>query len=35
VTYFTIALDEIFTISNTAVTTLPEFFEAFAKYGIA
>jgi len=31
VTYIKIALDEIFTISNTVVTTLQGFFEAFAK----
>ena len=30
-----IALDEMFTISNTIVTTLQGFFEAFAKDGIA
>ena len=30
-----IALDEMFTISNTIVTTLQGFFEAFAKEGIA
>jgi hypothetical protein len=35
VTYIKIALDEMFTISNTVVTTLQEFFEAFAKDGIA
>jgi hypothetical protein len=35
VTYIKIALDEIFTISNTVVTTLQGFFEAFAKDGIA
>ncbi len=31
VTYIKIALDEMFTISNTVVTTLQGFFEAFAK----
>jgi len=35
VTYFKIALDEMFTIRNTIVTTLQGFFEAFAKDGIA
>ena len=35
VTYIKIALDEMFTISNTVVTTLQGFFEAFAKEGIA
>jgi hypothetical protein len=35
VTYIKIALDEIFTISNTVVTSLQGFFEAFAKDGIA
>jgi uncharacterized membrane protein YgcG len=35
VTYIKIALDEMFTISNTIVTTLQGFFEAFAKDGIA
>ncbi len=35
VTYIKIALDEMFTISNTVVTTLRGFFEAFAKDGIA
>ena len=35
VTYIKIALDEMFTISNTVVTTLQGFFEAFAKDGIA
>ena len=34
-TYIKIALDEMFTISNTIVTTLQGFFEAFAKEGIA
>ncbi len=34
VTYIKIALDEMFTISNIVVTTLREFFEAFAKDGI-
>jgi hypothetical protein len=34
-TYIKIALDEMFTISTTVVTTLPGFFEAFAKDGIA
>jgi hypothetical protein len=34
-TYLKIALDEIFTISNTIFTTLQGFFEAFAKNGIA
>ena len=34
-TYIKIALDEMFTISNTVVTTLQRFFEAFAKEGIA
>ena len=33
--YIKIALDEKFTISNTIVTTLQGFFEAFAKDGIA
>ena len=31
VTYIKIALDEMFTISNTVVATLKRFFEAFAK----
>jgi hypothetical protein len=35
VTYIKIALDEMFTFSNTVVTTLQGFFEAFAKDGIA
>jgi hypothetical protein len=35
VTYIKIALDEMFTISNTIVTTLQGFFEVFAKDGIA
>jgi hypothetical protein len=35
VIYIKIALDEMFTISNTVVTTLQGFFEAFAKDGIA
>jgi hypothetical protein len=35
VTYIKIALDEMFTISNTVVTTLQGFFDAFAKDGIA
>ncbi len=35
VTHIKIALDEMFTISNTVVTTLQGFFEAFAKDGIA
>jgi hypothetical protein len=35
VTYIKIALDEMFTISNTIVTTLQGFFEAFAKDSIA
>ena len=35
VTYIKIALDEMFTISNTVVATLQGFFEAFAKDGIA
>jgi len=35
VTYIKFALDEMFTISNTIVTTLQGFFEAFAKDGIA
>jgi hypothetical protein len=35
VTYTKITLDEMFTISNTVVTTLQGFFEAFAKEGIA
>ncbi len=34
-TYIKIALDEMFTISNTILTTLQGFFEAFAKDGIA
>ncbi len=34
VTYIKIALDEMFTISNTVDTTLKGFFEAFAKDGI-
>jgi hypothetical protein len=33
-TYLKIALDEMFTISNTVVITLQGFFEAFAKEGI-
>ncbi len=35
VTYIKIALDEMFTISNTVATTLQGFFEAFAKDDIA
>ncbi len=35
VTYIKISLDEMFTISNTVVTTLQGFFEASAKDGIA
>jgi hypothetical protein len=35
VIYIKIALDEMFTISNTVVTTLQGFFEVFAKDGIA
>jgi hypothetical protein len=35
VTYIKIALDEMFTISNTVVTTLQGLFDAFAKDGIA
>ncbi len=35
VTYIKIALDEMFTVSNTVVTTLQGFFEAFTKDGIA
>lgn len=35
VTYIKIALDEMFTISNTVVTTLQGFFDAFSKAGIA
>ena len=35
ITYIKIALDEMFTISNTVVTTLQGFFENFAKEGIA
>ena len=35
VTYIKIALDEMFTISNTVVTTLQGFFAAFSKNGIA
>jgi hypothetical protein len=35
VTYIKLALDEIFTISNTVVATLQGFFENFAKDGIA
>jgi hypothetical protein len=35
VTYIKIALDEMFTISNTVVTTLQGFLENFAKDGIA
>jgi len=35
VTYIKIALDEMFPISNTVVTNLQGFFEAFAKDGIA
>ncbi len=35
VTYIKIALDEMFTISNTVVATLQGFFEAFVKDGIA
>ncbi len=34
-TFIKIALDEMFTISNTVVTTLQGFFEAFAKDSIA
>jgi hypothetical protein len=35
ITYIKIALDKMFTISNTVVTPLQEFFENFAKEGIA
>jgi hypothetical protein len=35
VTYIKFALDKMFTISNTVVTTLQGFFENFAKDGIA
>ena len=35
VTYIKLALDEMFTISNTVVATLQGFFENFAKDGIA
>jgi hypothetical protein len=35
VTYGKLALDKMFTISNTVVTTLQGFFENFAKDGIA
>jgi hypothetical protein len=35
VTHIKIALDEMFTISNTVVATLQRFFEAFVKEGIA
>jgi hypothetical protein len=35
ITYIKIALDEMFTISNTVVTTLQGFFKNFAKEGIA
>jgi hypothetical protein len=35
VTYIKVALDEMFTISNTVVTTLHGFLENFAKDGIA
>jgi hypothetical protein len=35
VTYIKLALDEMFTISNTVVTTLQGFFENYAKDGIA
>jgi len=35
VSYIMIALDEMFTISNSVVTTLQRFFEAFANDGIA
>jgi hypothetical protein len=35
VTYIKIALDEMFTISNTVVATFQGFFEAYAKDGIA
>ncbi len=35
VTYIKLALDEMFTISNTVVTNLQDFFENFAKDGIA
>jgi hypothetical protein len=35
VTYIKLALDKNFTISNTVVTTLQDFFESFAKDGIA
>ena len=35
VTYIKIALDEMFTISNTVVVTLQGFFDAFSKAGIA
>ena len=34
VTYLKIALDEMFTISNTVTATLQGFFEIFAKEGI-
>jgi hypothetical protein len=34
VTYIKISLDEMFTISNTVVTTIQGFFEAFSKDGI-
>ncbi len=35
VTYIKLALDKMFTISNTVVTTLQGFFENFSKDGIA
>jgi hypothetical protein len=35
ITYHKIVLDEMFTISNTVVTTLQGLFEAFAKEGIS
>jgi hypothetical protein len=35
ITYIKIALDEMFTISNTVVKTLQQFFEAFSKKSIA
>jgi hypothetical protein len=35
VSYIKLALDKMFTISNTVVATLQGFFENFAKFGIA
>ena len=33
--YLKIALDEMFTMSDVAITSLPEFFKAFARDGVA